>query len=625
MIRLLLLGLELAIPIAVLITGARPAEASHTAYALIVTNNHGGALGRPDLQYADDDGARYYELFATLAPADHITLLTEFDRDSARLFPELVGVARPPSRANVAAAARAIAGQIAAAIRTGDTAEFYFVFAGHGDVDHGRGFLQLTDATFDAGDLEQLVRSIQATHSHVILDSCNSFFVANPRSPGGRRFATPADASAGLAQRVPNVGVFVSTSAEAEVFEWSALQSGVFSHAVRSGLAGAADANHDGVVSYDELRAFVDTATAEIKNSAFRPKVYARGPGGDDRTALVTAAETGPRLTLDAARAIRLTIRDRDELPWIDLNKEAGAPITLRLPASAASADELGDGGVIQRHQLQLEPGTHAPTLALAGLSPAAPPPAARAADAPFHALFARPFGPTALAQYDAERAAEPPPVFGISRDDATRLALLLDEADDEQVERRKVGAGLSVAVGASEIVVAGFARSWSPAFRLGFATAGVSGIAYYGLADYLRRPDSEHLRDALVHGLASGRDPGQVVAEVDTQLHRLASSAHERRIEGRWLGAITVAVAGGLYLTDRALDYKFSKDNSWFDPTIAFTAALGWHSLSNSFIESPIERTVEMWDHEHTLAGVPRFAVTPVPGGAMLSLSVRL
>jgi len=43
------------------------------------------------------------------------------------------------------------------------------------------------------------------------------------------------------------VGVFLSTSAESEVFGWSELQSGVFSHAVRSGLMGAADANHDGI------------------------------------------------------------------------------------------------------------------------------------------------------------------------------------------------------------------------------------------------------------------------------------------------------------------------------------------------------------------------------------------
>src|SRR5689334_6111264 len=60
-----------------------PAPA-HQAFALIVTNNRSGALGRPDLQYADDDGARYYELFLTLAPADHVRLLTEFDRDTAR-------------------------------------------------------------------------------------------------------------------------------------------------------------------------------------------------------------------------------------------------------------------------------------------------------------------------------------------------------------------------------------------------------------------------------------------------------------------------------------------------------------------------------------------------------------
>lgn len=308
-----------------LLAGTREAEAGHTTFALVVTSNRGGALGRPDLQYADDDGARYHELFAAIAPADHVTLLTELDRDTARLFPALVAIAGAPSRGRVAEAARSIAARVRAATRAGDTVDFYFVFAGHGDVEHGRGFLQLADGAFDAADLEALVSSIGATRAHIILDSCNSFFVVNPRRPGGRRFATPADATAGLARRLPGVGVFVSTSAEAEVFEWSALQSGVFSHAVRSGLAGAADADHDGAISYNELRAFVDTATAEIKNSAFRPKVYARGPGDDDHAAILGPSDRGRRLTLGAARPIRLTIRDRDELPWIDLYKEAGA------------------------------------------------------------------------------------------------------------------------------------------------------------------------------------------------------------------------------------------------------------------------------------------------------------
>src|SRR5262249_49172558 len=143
-------GLAVAATIVASLAAARPADAGHTAFALVVTSNRGGALGRPDLQYADDDGARYYELFATLAPADHVTLLTELDRDTARLFPALVAIARPPSRDRVAAAARAIAARVAAAERAGDTVEFYFVFAGHGDVEHGRGFLQLSDGAFDA-------------------------------------------------------------------------------------------------------------------------------------------------------------------------------------------------------------------------------------------------------------------------------------------------------------------------------------------------------------------------------------------------------------------------------------------------------------------------------------------
>ena len=103
--RLPIAGLIISV-IAVSPASAAPA---HQAFALIVTNNRSGTLGRPDLQYADDDGARYYELFLTLAQADHLRLLTEFDRDSARAFPQLEAVAAPPSRSNVEAAARDLA------------------------------------------------------------------------------------------------------------------------------------------------------------------------------------------------------------------------------------------------------------------------------------------------------------------------------------------------------------------------------------------------------------------------------------------------------------------------------------------------------------------------------------
>ena len=169
---------------------------------------------------------------------------------------------------------------------------FYFVFAGHGDVDGGRGFLELADSAFTSEDVEGLLRTVGADEAHVILDSCNSFFVINPRKPGGRRFATPKDAAERAGQAAPPTwACFCPPAPSPEVFEWSELQSGVFSHAVRSGLMGAADANRDGRVSYEELAAFVETAAAEIKNPAYRPKVFARGPNGDDeRTPLRSVA-----------------------------------------------------------------------------------------------------------------------------------------------------------------------------------------------------------------------------------------------------------------------------------------------------------------------------------------------
>ncbi|MBI5544699.1 MAG: hypothetical protein HY901_12475, partial [Deltaproteobacteria bacterium] len=219
---------------------------------------------------------------------------------------------------------------------------FYFVFAGHGDVADGRGFVELSDGPFTSDDLDVLLARVGARESHVILDSCNSFFVISPRKPGGRRFATPSDAAESLARRHPGVGVFLSTSAEAQVYEWSELQSGIFSHAVRSGLAGAADADGDSRVSYQELAAFVDIAAAGIRNPGYRPKVFARGPAGDgNRTLVDLNARNLAVLAIDDPGAVRLRVRDTDGLRWVDLYKEEGASIELRLPHPLAQRMEV--------------------------------------------------------------------------------------------------------------------------------------------------------------------------------------------------------------------------------------------------------------------------------------------
>ncbi|HWM85851.1 MAG TPA: hypothetical protein VNO33_08430, partial [Kofleriaceae bacterium] len=61
------------VPAAAASASAAPAD----IFAIIVTSNRTEQLGRPELQYADDDGVRYYELFSMIAPRANLFLLTE--------------------------------------------------------------------------------------------------------------------------------------------------------------------------------------------------------------------------------------------------------------------------------------------------------------------------------------------------------------------------------------------------------------------------------------------------------------------------------------------------------------------------------------------------------------------
>src|SRR6202142_3274433 len=324
--------------------GQAAVPAHRAAFAVVIGNNRSLGSRRPDLHYADDDAAKYFAILQTVAP-DQVSLLADFDDDTARLFPEARARAVAPTRAALLRAGRDLAVRVQAAADAGSETDVYFVFAGHGDVDQGIGFVDLADARFTSLDLEQWLRAIPFSRAHVILDSCTSFFMFGARGPGGRYYATPEDALRSLAARLPNVGVFLSTSAEGESFEWSEIQSGVFSHVVRSGLLGAADADGDGNVSYVELAAFVATATADVANPNMGPQGFSRGPGGrDDQPIICAHGRIGARafrLSDAAPRGIRL--RDRDSVPFPDANEESGTALILTLP------DEWTEGAAVER------------------------------------------------------------------------------------------------------------------------------------------------------------------------------------------------------------------------------------------------------------------------------------
>lgn len=620
-----------------LLLGARTTHAAGPPairFAVVIGNNHSLSTQRPDLHYADDDAARYYAILQTLAPGQ-VSLLANFDRDSARLFSESAKEARLPTRAELSQIGRSLTERVSNAARSGAETELYFVFAGHGDVDQGTGFIELQDGRFTAQDLEAWLKAIPFTRAHVILDSCNSFFMLGVRQPGGRRFATGDDAVRSLAGRLPNVGVFLSTSAEGEAFEWSEIQSGIFSHVVRSGLLGAADANADDSVSYLELAAFVSTATRDVANPNMRPNVYARGPGArDDAVIADLKGRSGARhFELKDSTALRIRIRDRDGLPLLDAHAAAGTRLALALPQAWST------GAVIER--AERAEGTGIAPLALftvpetpehvqlASLQPLSVRGEARGPADVFQRLFASPFGPRAVAEYAAERKSAPTQVFGVSRADALRMELVLAQIASAERDQRILG-GLALLGAGSVVGGAGGTllyygdrmdgMSNREAHTSGGIFLGLGALYLAGGGYLLAAPSSgEEAERDFRRVIAEGGDYARAFAAADERLQTLIAA--ERR--ARWGRGI---IGGSLFLlgSSAVLASELSKaspDERFASRTLGGTVGLfGGVMLGGALLtESPAERLTNVFRSPNFVSVQP--SISFGADGAMFGL----
>ena len=248
-------------------------------YAIVVGYNQASDPNKRPLRFADDDAVQYANLFRQMGIDTQ--LLVELDEGSRRLYPETL-INGAPDRPQLAAAidrVRQSMGKIKA-----PGSRLFFVYAGHGDVADGEGFLNLSDGRFRRSDLfrEVLDRS-PAEINHVLIDACYSYFMVFERGQNGERseFKGGFDQRPEL-HRYPQTGFLLSTSSSQISHEWEAFQGGVFSHEVRSALRGASDLNGDRRISYQELAGFVDVANAAIPNEKYRPKFLVAPPVGDD-------------------------------------------------------------------------------------------------------------------------------------------------------------------------------------------------------------------------------------------------------------------------------------------------------------------------------------------------------
>ncbi len=318
---------------------AGPGTGSGSAYyALVVANNQSLDGSRAALQFADDDGASFFEL---LEPqVDEAFLLAVLDAETQRRHPGLASRARPPSRRELVAAVEQLARRMAADRAAGKRPVLYFIYAGHGQKNQaGEGSITLLDGLFGRTDLfDQVISRLPAAFIHLIVDACDSYsFVhargALPTGPSHAAAVTTRLSSLEL-DRHPQLGLVLSTSREQESHEWSAIRAGVFSHQVRSALSGAADVNGDGKVEYTELAAFVAAANQGVAEARGRVDLLARPPALDRAVSLVDIRRSTRQgyLLLPQGLSGRLWVEDERGVRAAELNKQKDRMAVMALP-----------------------------------------------------------------------------------------------------------------------------------------------------------------------------------------------------------------------------------------------------------------------------------------------------
>jgi len=377
------------------------------SFVVVVGTTRADRPGLATLRYSDDDAARWAELAGLFA--EKVELLAALDDDTQQRHPGLADMARLPTRAELLLALARTRAAIDVEKANGRRTALWFVFAGHGDVsDNHEGYLVLQDGRFTRTDLyEEVLAKSNADLNHVVLDACRAWFMVSRRGPAATAAIRELLDRQSL-ERFPNTGVLLATTESAEVHEWDRFRAGVFSHEVRSALAGGADVDGDSRVTYLEVAAFVSAANAKVTDPRGKLAIAAIPPASNRAAALVdwtatrsrqaristTPREDGP-LHLEDERGVRLA----------DLHLAAGQPVTLVLPPGRALTARGG------AWEARIPATAAGETVTLDAVERAEPSITSRGtvADAFDRGLFAVPFG---ASFYEGFAAANPRGIF---------------------------------------------------------------------------------------------------------------------------------------------------------------------------------------------------------------------
>lgn len=361
--------------------------------ALVIGSNVPAEEGQASLRFADDDAVRTHELLREAGVFSQ--LLVRFDTETRALRPDYA-VDGVPSMSDLERAFAVSEETLRRARSAGYKTEFMLFYSGHGDVEHGEGFLTLEDGRLTRSLLYERLKGLSTDRNHVVIDACRSYFMAYDRGAGGQRerYNGPLTLAATPAQ-LSNTGFILSTASNRESHEWERYEGGILSHELHSALRGAADADLNGKVTYVEIAAFLHQANRAIDNPRFRPEFMVRAPYSDPEKPLLRWPRDSQTIEVRTPGWGHFFIQSADGDRLLDANPAADQALALHLPSSRplyVRRNDLGAERVIQSDgELEVaEPLPSWSQVAIRGPQVVA-----------LEKLFATPFGTADVSNYD--------------------------------------------------------------------------------------------------------------------------------------------------------------------------------------------------------------------------------
>lgn len=276
-------------------------------YALYVAANNGGAK-RDILKYAASDAKKLMEAMQEIGG---------INQDNSVILVE-------PKITDVENALQSFATTINQKKNNARRTEFIFYYSGHSD----ENALLLGEESYGYSQLKADINSVPSDIHVVMLDSCFSGNFIRAKG-GSRQKSFLVDDSS-----VVSGHAYLSSSSESEASQESDLiQSSYFTHALITGLRGAADSSGDNKVSLNELYYY---AFNETLSQTEQSTIGTQHPSFD-----ITLVGSGDLILSDISTAESILALDSDLLGTVYIRNEKTGQLISEVKKSSANVIPL--------------------------------------------------------------------------------------------------------------------------------------------------------------------------------------------------------------------------------------------------------------------------------------------